>query len=364
MRRFFLLLIALTMVGCSRSIGVTPSPVPTLDLATSTPEPIPTATPYVQTFPIANPDLLLFSTRIQAIRVADDDGQNMANITPDEIIQLVDKANEIFAPAGIRIQFDPQKDVDLIQSSVIANMLGTNDLRWASEMDMADQIAAKYPGKLVVFFRQKPVDEPGGKGNFYWWDYNFAIVPIAGEKICGSLDDTRLAHAIGHYLALGNTYTERFYNLEMADEAYTRSGYNITWFDGDTFSDTPADIYIDSPDYQCGTTGTITLTGAEIPISRGNLMSSYIPRSALTPLQIARMRYMLAKRHSNDMVVPHNRDLQHGFELENITILEHRWSSSSVMDMTPYSSRNWSGGKQLSVLAGLWIWSAGGICGG
>ena len=83
MRRFFLLLIVLSMAGCSRSIGVTPSAAPTLELATSTPVPLPSATPYVQTFPIANPDLLLFSTRIQAIRVADDDGQNMANITPD-----------------------------------------------------------------------------------------------------------------------------------------------------------------------------------------------------------------------------------------------------------------------------------------
>ncbi len=352
MRTFVILLIVLAMTACSTLPEETPTPAPTVDLSTSTPEPEPTSTPYIQEFPTANPDLLLFTTHIQALRVADDDGQNMANISPDEIIRLVNKANDIFAQAGIRILFDPQKDVDLVQSTVIANMLGKDDLHWQWEMDIADQIAAKYPGKLVIFFRQKTVEEPGRKGNFFWWDYNFTIVPIEGEKKCGSLDNTRLAHEIGHYLALGNTYTEEFPDLEMAVEAYKRSGYNLSAFDGDTFSDTPADIYIDTPENQCGTSDSITIEGGTIPVKRGNLMANYSPRSALTLMQIARMRYMLAMRYSNDMVVPHNRELQHGYELENITILEHRWSSSSVTDMTPYSSRNWSGGKQLSVLGG------------
>jgi len=352
MRKIIYFILVLTMTACSGAAEVTPTAAPTMPVDTATPPPLPTATPYIQVFPTTNPDLLLFSTHIQAIRVADDDGQNLANISPDEIIRMVDKANALFAPAGIRILFDPQQDVDIVQSTVIANMLGKDDLRWQWEMDIADQVAAKYPGKLVIFFRQKVVEEPAGKGNFFWWDYNFALMPITDPKYCDLMDDTRLAHEIGHYLGLGNTYTETYPDLEKAEEAYTRSGYNLNAFDGDTFTDTPPDIHIDSTDHQCGSSETLTLTGAAVPIIRGNLMSKYVPRSNLTPMQIARMRYMLAKRYSNGMVLPSNRDLVHGYELENITILEHRWSSSSVMDMTPYSSRNWSGGKQLSVLAG------------
>jgi hypothetical protein len=248
--------------------------------------------------------------------------------------------------------FDPQKDVDFVQSTVIANMLAKDDLRWREEMDLADEVAAKYPDKLVVFVRHKPVDESAGRGNFFWWDYNFGILPIIGEDVCGSGDDTRLAHEIGHYLGLGNTYSEVFADIESAEEAYNRSGYNLTAFDGDTFKDTPPDLAIAGAEYQCGVQEALAISNTSIPISRGNLMSNYYPRSLLSPEQIARARYMLAKRYSNGMVMPSNRGLKQGFELENATILEHRWSSSSVMDMTPYSARNWSAGKQLHVVAG------------
>lgn len=234
---YVFLLVSLT--ACSGISSATPVQEATALPPTVTPEPLPSPTPFIQVFPAHNPDLQLFSAHIQVIRVSDDDGQNIANITVDEIIQQVNRANEIFATASIRFLFDPQKDVDFVQSTVIANMLAKDDLRWREEMDLADEVAAKYPDKLVVFVRHKPVDESAGRGNFFWWDYNFGILPIIGEDVCGSGDDTRLAHEIGHYLGLGNTYSEVFSDIESAEEAYNRSGYNLTAFDGDTFKDTP-----------------------------------------------------------------------------------------------------------------------------
>ncbi len=347
---YVFLLVSLT--ACSGISSATPVQEATALPPTVTPEPLPSPTPFIQVFPVHNTELQLFSAHIQVIRVSDDDGQNIANITVDEIIQQVNRANEIFATASIRFLFDPQKDVDFVQSTVIANMLAKDDLRWREEMDLADEVAAKYPDKLVVFVRHKPVDESAGRGNFFWWDYNFGILPIIGEDVCGSGDDTRLAHEIGHYLGLGNTYSEVFSDIESAEEAYNRSGYNLSAFDGDTFKDTPPDLAIAGAEYQCGVQEALAISNTSIPISRGNLMSNYYPRSLLSPEQIARARYMLAKRYSNGMVMPSNRGLKQGFELENATILEHRWSSSSVMDMTPYSARNWSAGKQLHVVSG------------
>lgn len=347
---YFLLLITLT--ACAGGTTSTPVAEPTSVLPTITPQPEPTATLFVQTFPDHNADLQLFSVHIQIIRVSDDDGQNLANVSVDEVIKLVNRANEIFAPASIRFIFDPQQDVDYMQSTVIANMLGKDDLRWREEMDVADSIAAKYPDKLVVFVRQEPVEETAGRGNFFWWDYNFAVLPLHGDDICGNEDDTRLAHEIGHYLGLGNTFTEQFVSVEAAEDAYNRSGYDLNSFDGDSFTDTPPDLAVMGAEYQCGVQEALSISNTSVPITRGNLMSTYYPRSMLTTEQITRARYMLAKRYSNGMVMPSNRDLKYGFELENATILEHRWSSSSVMDMTPYSARNWSAGKQLHVVAG------------
>lgn len=231
-------------------------------------------------------------------------------------------------------------------------MLGQNDLRWQVDAEKADELAAKYPGKLTVFYRQKPVAEPVGRGNFFWWDYNFAVISIAETTICEKPDDTGLAHEIGHYLGLGNTFKTLFTDKTTAEEAYNRAGYQLASFDGDTFTDTVPDIFVQAPEFQCGTENTINLANAAIEVPRNNLMSFYPPRTTLTPQQSARARYWLAFRYRNEMVVPSNRNLKNGFEMENITILENRWTSSQVQDMTPYSARNWSGGKQLGVTAG------------
>src|SRR5262249_17500140 len=51
----------------------------------------------------------LRTLRIRAVAVADDDGGRPANITPLEVAQWVDKANEIYGPAGIQFLFNPNR---------------------------------------------------------------------------------------------------------------------------------------------------------------------------------------------------------------------------------------------------------------
>jgi hypothetical protein len=314
--------------------------------------PQPTITPYIQTFPTPNPDLLLFSVHIEAVRVADDKGDHLANISPEEIYRFINQANQIFAQASIRLLFDPQTDVDIIQSTLIANMLGQGDTIWQGEMDAADQLVYHYPNKIVIFFRENPVFEPTGTGNFFWWDYNFTIVPFNGSIVCGTLDETGLANAVGHFLGLGNTYKREFADLTSAEDAYNKSGYTLSAFDGDDFSDTQPDIFVRQDQYQCGIDTTLPIAKTTITIPRGNLMSGYYPRSALTTMQITRMRYVLALRQRNNMIMPNNRNLKNVFEIENLPIASQFWTTTQVRDMTVFSARNWSAGKDLLVTGG------------
>ena len=115
--------LCILLTSCSRTISTATPELPTPIPATSTKVPYPTATPFVQVYPTVNPEMLLFTVHLQVIRVANDDGSELANVSPDEVIRLVNAANEILAPNSVRFLFDPQTDVDIIQSSDIATML-------------------------------------------------------------------------------------------------------------------------------------------------------------------------------------------------------------------------------------------------
>lgn len=340
------------LTACSKSIEPGVPEIPTTIPPTSTPKPYPSATPFMQYFPTVNPDILLFTVHIEVVRVANDDGSDLANITPDEVIRLVDKANEIMASSSIRFLFDPQTDVDIIQSTAIATMLGNGDKNWQEGMEAADQLAVKYPGKITIFFRKLPVFEPSREEGFFWWDYNFAVVSTATVEACGEPDCTSLIHAIGHYLGLGNTYTKEFSDLASAEEAYKDSGYSLTAFDGDGLTDTPEDIFINQETNICGTDASLAMANTTIPIIRGNVMSGYFPRTSFTTMQIARARYILALRQRIGMIMPTNSHLDNPYELESVSIYMLGWVSTEVVDMTAFSSRNFSAGKGLEVTAG------------
>ena len=338
--------------ACTQTTPPIIQETPTIFAPTSTSIPAPLPTPYTQQFPTPNPELSLFAVHIEVLRVANDDGSNLANVTPDEIIQLVNQTNEIFGPASIRILFDPQTDVDIIQSSAIAEMLGAGDKNWIDPMNQADALAEMYPGKLTVFFRHNPVVEPLPEDHFYWWDYNFAVVSMSDFTACGKPDSTSLAHAIGNYLGLGNTYPQAFPDLASAEKAYQESGYNLNLFDGDGLSDTPADLFINSEQIICGSEAFIPISETSIPITRGNLMSGYYPRTNLTAQQISRIRYMLAFRHRVAMIMPTNRNIENPIEMETASIYQRNWVSTEEIDLTTFSRHNFSDGKGLSVIAG------------
>lgn len=336
----------------SKKVDPTPTVTPTVIPPTSTPNPAPTATPFKQVFPTTNPDMLLFSVNVEIVRVANDDGSDLAAITPDQVLKLVDTANEILAQYSIRLEFDPQTDVDILQSTAIADMLGKGDTDWQASMEAADEIATKYHDKITVFVRKNQVFEPDPSQKFFWWDYNFVVISMDDTSYCDQEDYTSLIHAIGHYLGLGNTYKQEFSSLEDANKAYIDSGYNLNFFDGDGFTDTPADIFINQTDYVCGLNGTFDMNGITVPITRGNVMAGYHPRDSFTDEQITRARYILALRQRLGMIMTSNRNINGPVEMETATLNQQNWLTPEVVDLTEYSNRNFSGGKGLKVVAG------------
>jgi hypothetical protein len=354
MRRGFCLLLAAAILlsACSKKVDAPVIPTAPSIPPTSTPNPLPTATPFAQIFPTNNPDLLVFSVHVEIVRVSNDDGSEMANVSPDDVIKQLDFANELLASSSIRFVFDPQTDVDIVQSTLIANMLTPENTDWQAGMEAADQVAVKHSGKVTILVRTKPIEEPSHAAGFLWWDYNFALVSLGQTEECGQPDYSTILHALGHYLGLGNTYTEAYKDVDSAASAYEDSGYNLSSFDGDGLTDTPADLFIDQQEFICNNAVSFNLGGSEIPVTRGNVMSGYYPRESFTPEQIARMRYLLALRQRLGMIMPTNRGIKNPIEMESATIYMASWLTTEVKDLTPFSLRNFSDGKALCAYAG------------
>ncbi|RPH55336.1 MAG: hypothetical protein EHM81_14815, partial [Chloroflexi bacterium] len=354
-----LALFALSATMCSpatstpEALAATPVPVSTSlpVAATEPPSPIPVATATITATPrLAGSDYPLVNIAVQAIRVADDDGERQATITPEQVRAWVDKASEIYAVAGIRFLFDPQKDVGERRSTLLNNIAGPADARWLAEADYGDEIAAQYPGKLVVFFHHGPGDVPASDG-LSWHDYNFAIMPGWDASICGAQNIGLLAQVIGHYLGLQHTFPAVFATKAEAESYFKDRGSDPAIFDGDGFSDTAPDPYIQNDFIQCDPVNSIQMDGAEFHLPRGNIMSRYASAIELSPQQILRARSILALRMKNGMVMPSNHLAPRLVEAESLAVLDQVECAPEVQNMSPWGVRQWSRGQQFLVSA-------------
>jgi hypothetical protein len=257
--------------------------------------------------------------RIQAVKVSDDDGKLDAAISPAEVTQWVDYANRVYAPADIRLVFNPAVDFSapaqtkLNQTSLCEptakTPVTTNCLTRAD----GNSEAAKYPGKVVVLFRYgRDLDMSGmrvatGTG-FSWDDYNFVAMPgFAVTTVCKRQNIMLLAHELGHYLGLWHTFpidptTGALFTAERASAWLTaKGGDRFAAFDDDRgsgVSDTEAD-----PGWmvagQCSAaTAPVTVNGQTWTPPRTNVMSYYDPgvTMGVSPQQIERVHMTLLKR--------------------------------------------------------------------
>ena len=176
-------------------------------------------------------------------------------------------------------------------------------------------------------------------------------MPSQPAEVCGNPDDSYLAHQIGHYLGLENTFPELFNSITEAEKQYETSGYNALFFDGDGLLDTPPDAYINQPEYRCGQKFSVTISKADFNLSRGNLMSYYEPRSQLSPLQVQRVRYILALRSRNGSLIPSNQTDTPLIQFEELSLPYKYWCEPQVKDMSEYFAGGWSGGKFVNIPA-------------
>ena len=325
---------------------LTPSPSAAPAVSPS-PIPIPTATPrpsYRPYPPITVP--------LQAVLLADEDGTRAATVTPEAIASWVDRLNETYAVAGIRFTFDPAADVSKVRSTTVNNIANPEfDPAAAPALAAANQIGARYPGKLTVLFRHGT--GYGGVGSaFSTPDASVVVMPgfDPGPGPCSQGGAWMLAHEIGHYLGLTHTFASVYATDDDAATALKKANGDTAAFDGDGLADTPPDPYITA--HQCDQVPAVVLDDTALLIPRSNVMSYYDGASELSPQQIERIRPVLEARVAAGMAWPANNAIPSPIEAESLTSTSEPPYACSTQHMDVNGLGRWSADAQLVCFLG------------
>lgn len=166
----------------------------------------------------------MFELRIHAIVLSDDDGGRGATVTKSQVTKLVNETNKTYAKARILFAFDPDKDWEERKNTDLNSLQNTGNNYW----EEANEVAANYPDKVVVFFRHGIGRDKSGKLNKDIPATNaFAYPPNTGEYVPPSAplptdnvnfvafynsfdlvnsNVNTFGHELGHYLGLFHTF--------------------------------------------------------------------------------------------------------------------------------------------------------------
>jgi Pregnancy-associated plasma protein-A. len=288
--------------------------------------------------------------RLQAIVLADDDGSRTAAAAGFQIQRWVDYANEAWRLARFRFEFDPRRIVTL-RHTRLNRMMGEEDGDWPEVRGIGDRIAARFPGRIVVFFRHGPGEEPTGRG-FSWTDYNFIVMPgFEHSRVCGRQNIALLAHELGHYFGLVHTFDREFRTVQEAMRHYEAAGHGPRTGAGNRLSDTPSTPHIQ--ELQCTADQFVELGGELYLIPRWNLMSYYYHADPkrdlrqLSPQQSAWARRVAHLRQKGGGPLPSNRTAGQAIAFESLEIERQSGVWTEVQTMSHRGPENWTRGRHL-----------------
>lgn len=284
---------------------------------------------------------LMFS--LHAITLADDDGTRPAQITETQIREWVKHANRVWRASGISFELEGRPQ--FLRNSLLNGMMGETDANWNQARQAANQVAARYPGRVVVLFRHGPGPEPT-RHSFSWMDVNFIVMGgFEGNSACGRENLDLLAHELGHYLGLAHPFNRTFATREDAEEHFLARGGKAEMFDNDGLTDTPPTPFVRA--LQCTGDAVMSLGGTSFPIPRDNVMSYYHRAkpagmvSRLTPQQIAWARRVGELRIRGGGPLPSNGIDRDGVEFETLEEI----GSHGVLREPLLEGERWSAGR-------------------
>ncbi len=132
---------------------------------------------------------------VQVVQVAMSNGSSPTLVSDAAIQAQVQVANNVYRQYGVELLYDPATDKSSANDDCLFTLEEANSGAWGC----ATNLAATFPGKVVIFVRP-------GTGDFsYGWINFMAMKPLNSGTICtgGSAPNTRyLAHEFGHYMGL------------------------------------------------------------------------------------------------------------------------------------------------------------------
>jgi Bacterial tandem repeat domain 1 len=311
--------------------------------------------------------------RIHAIPLSDDDGGRAFNFTAKDLADLIKRANQRFQAASIELAFDPQHDWRPRRSTALNNLQNSGS-KW---FEPGNAVAARIPGKIVLFFRHGPGTSPTGNGHAYPPDIgkpvppsvklptanvNYVALPNTKNGI-NQNDGNFFCHELGHYLGLfhtfpgwgsGEVYGNNAGSLTgtqavQALVRYLRNNGGPAAMNGDLLADTARDcgnVVYSAQGLSEGPAGPASLNlkgnldGQPYDFTftppRNNIMSYFRWGSAqvFTPQQIQRMHLTLAHAHRRILIEPPCFPDFHGLDASKFQLCFDYWVNRGLWPHT------------------------------